>query len=215
MADIPEQPTQEAITAAIHAARRGRALGACAKSSRGAAVFSRALGVFGTGYNAQPAPRTCSGSATCRKECGRLCVHAEEAAIMAALPMWAPAVRGLIALEIVHVKIDERGELVAGGPPSCEQCSRLILHVELSAMWLYEVTPEERCPHLVEHLRTECPLCQGEDCAACRPGPGRPRCDHDVLDRHGELPIVHASWRRYTAERFHEETLRNLRLGAP
>lgn len=131
-------PPQEAVTAAIHEARRGRALSACAKSSRGAAVFSRILGVYAVGHNAQPAPFACRGTAACRVSCGKLCIHAEEAAIVAALPFWPEPQRDRIPLEIVHVKIDERGDLVAGGPPSCITCSRTILGAGIAAVWLFE-----------------------------------------------------------------------------
>jgi len=216
----PKEPPQEAITAAIHEARRGRSLAACDKSSRGAAAFSRVLGVYAVGHNAQPNPMVCRRTPTCRKECGRACVHAEAAAIMAALPLWPEPHRALITLEMVHVKLGPGGELVGGGGPSCEQCSKLILHVGLGAMWLYESTPEEWCPH-VDLARTACIYCQGEACRACdgdaAPAnvrqPSARLCDHDVLDRHHRLPTVAARWRRYTAEEFHAATLRNLGMG--
>jgi deoxycytidylate deaminase len=127
-------PPQEAIEAAIRAAREGRAQGACLKSSRGAAVFSRALGVFGVGHNGQPPPFQCRGDAACREACGKLCVHAEERAIMAALPL---RMGRAVTLELVHVKV-VGGELVAGGGPSCVTCSRTILDVGLDGVWLYE-----------------------------------------------------------------------------
>jgi len=206
-----DEPPQAVIDAALKAAREGRAHGACAKSSRGAVVFSRTHGgIWGVGYNAPPAPFQCSGTEACRKSCGRLAVHAEQAAIVAAMPCFARL--KLSPVEMVHVKIDEGGALVAGGPPSCEQCSKLILHAEISAMWLFEATPSDWCPHL-DRAAVDCTLCQGEDCERCVRGVGDLRCEHDVLERHGTLPVVGGRWRRYTAEDFHRATLRNLGLG--
>jgi hypothetical protein len=61
-------------------------------------------------------------------------VHAEQTVILAALMV----VRGLGAFDLLHVKIDDRGKLVAGGGPSCPQCSKLIVQVNLRGVWLYE-----------------------------------------------------------------------------
>jgi deoxycytidylate deaminase len=200
-------PAQEAITAAIHEARRGRALGACAKSSRGAAVYSRALGVYGVGYNGPPYPFRCTKSPTCRARCNQICEHAEQRAIRAAMKLWtAPQV---IPLEIVHVKINEHGELVGGGKPSCVVCSREILDAGLSMMWLYERKWVSCRPGL------ECPYCTGESCRECEIagacGNPRNQCAPDH-DRHYGLREEDPRWTRYTAERFHEATLRTLGL---
>jgi hypothetical protein len=40
--------------------------------------------------------------------------------------------------ELVHVKVVD-GLVVAGGGPSCWQCSRLALEVAVAAVWLYEI----------------------------------------------------------------------------
>lgn len=127
-------PPDFAIAAAVDAA--GRSL--CAKSKRGAAVFRRACStgccerVLGIGWNAQPGPFVCTGSDACKAACGKLCVHAELRAIRAAIGNgWAGS------LELVHAKVVD-GQLVAGGGPSCWQCSREILDVGIAAVWLFE-----------------------------------------------------------------------------
>lgn len=118
-----------AVEIAIEEARKSP----CAKSKRGAVAFSddgsragRLL--FGVGCNG-PALGGCDGSEACKASCGKRCVHAE-----------ARAIRGAAGAtcDVVHVKIDERGELAAGGGPSCWQCSRDILDAGISGVWLYE-----------------------------------------------------------------------------
>lgn len=117
----------------------------CQKSQRGAAVFEprvaddpvrpeRAL--IASGYNGPPPPMACDGSAACRRDCGKICEHAEARAIRGAM-LDAPISYNLKGYEMVHVKVVS-GVVVPGGPPSCWQCSRTILDVRLDAMWLYE-----------------------------------------------------------------------------
>lgn len=176
--------------------------------------------VISTGRNCQPAPFVCDGgSPRCREVCGKRCVHAERRALDGMLSMlggFVPQVdREPSDLDLVHVKLGTDGRVIAGGGPSCWQCSREILDVGIGGVWLYEAMPEEWCPH-TDMPRTECSFCQGADCIADRgkcdtPGP----CDHDVIDRHGGLPVVTARWRRYGAEEFHRVTLRNCGMEGP
>lgn len=202
-------PPQFAIDAAVLAG----AGAPCAKSRRGCAVFDPIEGVvLSTGHNGQASPRECRGDEACRKACTKLCCHAELRAIVSGL-IEVAAQDGELArsqrlsgYELVHAKVKD-GQLVAGGGPSCWQCSREVLENKLDAVWLYQETPEEWCPHLDLHVH-DCPLCQGEACELCDRGsrchrdPGRSRCDHDVLDRHDGLSIVNARWRRYNAVTF-------------
>lgn len=67
---------------------------------------------------------------SCRATNAKRCVHAEMRAVR-------EAGRGRGG-DIVHVKVVERGELVAGGGPSCWQCSREILDAGFRGVWLYE-----------------------------------------------------------------------------
>jgi hypothetical protein len=134
-------------------------LSPCAKSKRGAVVFdplSRGEGIgewpmpIGVGYNGQPhipgVPESpCDGSAECRRDCAKICEHAEARAIREACLSWKTktlavhkslGIRPLQLYELVHVKV-VGGHLVPGGPPSCWQCSREILSIGLAAVWLY------------------------------------------------------------------------------
>ncbi len=177
-------PPQIAIDAALEAARRSP----CAKSKRGVAVFTTnnllefvqpgLAGVVGVGFNGMPGGARCTGE-QCKRVCSKRCVHAEVRALVAA------AVHSLTPLsshEAVHVKV-VGGELVAGGGPSCVDCSKLVLDVGLRAFWLYEYgdqsspladafpTPSSwrRYPARQFHalslaangLATLCPLCNG------------------------------------------------------
>lgn len=112
-------------------------LSPCQKSKRGVVIFTNE-GLLSWGYNAQPFPFTCDGSAACRKNCNQLCVHAEMAALLhLENPIFdrrSSVMRGLDR-ELLHVKV-VNGLPVASGPPSCLQCSRLILHCAIAKVWL-------------------------------------------------------------------------------
>jgi hypothetical protein len=42
-------------------------------------------------------------------------------------------------VSMLHVKIDPMtSKVVAGGPPSCWQCSRMLLDSQIRGIWLYE-----------------------------------------------------------------------------
>jgi hypothetical protein len=124
-------PPQSIIDAAVQVANESP----CAKSQRGVVVWS-SVGeplVYSVGCNAQPKPLACDGSDACRAACGRLCEHAEAAALRT---LAAP--RGFF-LDMLHVKT-VRGELVPSGPPSCPDCSKATLvDGRISGMWLYQL----------------------------------------------------------------------------
>lgn len=143
-------PPDEAVHAAIGAASASP----CAKSKRGVCVYrvlpitaerpgqaitlGHVVDLVSVGYNRQPG-EVCDGA--CRPVCGRVCVHAEVAAIRNAVAL-ASATLGVPILklpdcEALHVKVID-GQLVPGGGPSCWQCSREVLDVGLAAFWLYE-----------------------------------------------------------------------------
>jgi deoxycytidylate deaminase len=106
----------------------------CAKSKRGAVTWIPTAGggaiAVGTGCNA-PAIGDCDGSEACRRDCGRRCVHAEQAALL------SPLNHRRIGAEMLHVKVVD-GQGVPGGPPSCVECSKLILAAGIVGMWLWE-----------------------------------------------------------------------------
>jgi deoxycytidylate deaminase len=222
----------------IEAARAAAIKSPCEKSKRGAALFNRErhdqwednpppsfmlIGaatetrrdhvIAATGFNGQPAPFTCSGSDLCRRDCAQLCLHAEERAIRA-----AGALDDVVDLELVHVKV-VNGEVVPGKGPGCAQCSRLIVETSIRGIWLFEQTD---CPS--EH----CPMCTGDVCMLCDHPPRRPvptsrdaphnrgpvpRCEHASDERHAGRHPPQGEWLFRQPERFHRETLRNLKLG--
>lgn len=117
-------------------------LSPCAKSKRGALVIdvggwtgtNRGV-VVGRGFNAQPGDHACDGTDACRNACGRICEHAEAAAIRDA-HRHPFSDRGLPSgLHMLHVKAVD-GAAVPSGPPSCEKCSVTMLAHKVSVMWL-------------------------------------------------------------------------------
>ena len=112
----------------------------CEKSKRGVAIFLRessfsfGAGIYATGYNSPPEPMACDGSEECRSSCGKLCVHAEASALINLRGDRSGHSR-LVGLEMIHVKVVD-GVAVPSGPPSCWQCSRLILSAGIMEMWL-------------------------------------------------------------------------------
>jgi deoxycytidylate deaminase len=196
-------PEQHQIAAALRAAARSPC-----RSKRGVALHNVITGAFrGDGFNGPPAPFSCPGREACAGNCGKRSVHAEVRALRSAAA-WGRH-HDLSNVDLVHVELAADGGVVPCGGPSCWQCSREIVDCGFVAgVWLYETVPKENCPHLVDLKRVDCPLCQGENCSLCHPGPARPRCDHDVIDRHHDYPVVQARWCRYTAKEFHRLTLK-------
>lgn len=145
---------------AVHAAVSAASGSPCAKSKRGVCVYrvlpvtahrpgrdevvvAEVTDLLSVGYNRQPGGE-CDG-VTCRPVCGRICVHAEMAAIrnavaVASAALGVPTPR-LVGCEALHVKV-VNDQLVPGGGPSCWQCSREVLDVGLDAFWLYENTAD-------------------------------------------------------------------------
>lgn len=103
------------------------------KSKRGVVIWNRYNGMVSYGWNAPPHPFVCDGSETCRANCAKTAVHAEQKALMNALGMNID----LRECEMIHVKIVD-GEAVTSEKPSCWQCSKLILASGIKSMWLYQ-----------------------------------------------------------------------------
>lgn len=198
------KPPDKAVEHALDAARQSP----CAKSKRGVSAYifdtARDGRLFSKAFFNGPAAGFCDASDFCKASCSKRCVHAE-----------MRAVRSLTCPELfclVHVKVDENGKLLAGHGPSCWQCSREILDAKIEGVWLYEQTPSNWCPH-EDVVVTACLLCQGEACQLCPPS--APFCEHDVLDRHGDLPLVPARWRYYPAAEFHRRSLETCSIYNP
>jgi deoxycytidylate deaminase len=122
-------PPLSAVDAAILSATESPC-----RSQRGAVIFqpataSRAGFIVARGFNAPPPPLRCDRSDRCRISCSRAAVHAEQRALL-------DAGRSAQFAEMLHVKVQE-GELVASGPPSCVECSKLALAAGISGFWLY------------------------------------------------------------------------------
>lgn len=98
-------------------------------SKRGVVLWAPGGDVVATGYNDKPNGFLCTGDASCKSDCARQAVHAEQAALIAA----GPRARGA---HMLHVKT-VGATLVASGGPSCVQCSKLILAAGIARMWLY------------------------------------------------------------------------------
>ncbi len=115
--------------AALQLATKMAMLSSCVKSKRGAVIWHPHREVVAIGWNRQPGTYACDGSAQCREHCGKLCVHAETSVLLKA---------GLSAKDasMLHVKAVD-GVAVPSGPPSCWQCSRLILAAGIETMWLF------------------------------------------------------------------------------
>lgn len=86
----------------------------------------------------RPASGDCDGSEACRAACSKICIHAEQGAIFSALHLIHDDRARLRGAELLHVKVVD-GAPVPGGPPSCVDCSKLILESGISGVWLWEV----------------------------------------------------------------------------
>lgn len=98
------------------------------RSKRGVAIWDK-KGLIRLAHNHQPAPFICDGSERCKKTCGKTAVHAEQHAILASDP------GRLSGASMLHIKTIDR-KPVPSGPPSCLECSKLILQAGIAYMWL-------------------------------------------------------------------------------
>lgn len=144
-------PPDYVIAAAIETAERSP----CAKSHRGVVLFNseeadrevNANGfmnakerrhfrenfvVVSRGFNGPPKGFACNATDACRASCAKVCLHAEDRAIRAAL-----GCDDVQDLELVHVEVVD-GKVVACDGPKCWQCSRLVLDAGVRGVWLYE-----------------------------------------------------------------------------
>lgn len=103
------------------------------KSKRGVVIWHRRWGIISSGWNAPPKPFICDGSESCRANCAKTAVHAEQAALM----NYLGSNFNTNECEMIHVKSVD-GVAVVSEKPSCWQCSKLILSSGLKSMWLYQ-----------------------------------------------------------------------------
>ncbi len=139
---------------AIEVARAAASRSPCVKSKRGAVLFwsdSRDVIVreITAAFNGPPLPWRCDQSEDCRAQCGATCMHAESRCLATALRTGIHRMPELVTpfrdqmlchasnYDMLHVKV-VGGKVVAGGPPSCLECSKQILEAGIRAMWLYE-----------------------------------------------------------------------------
>lgn len=120
---VPAGPPPALLEAAVRAGQ----LSGCQKSKRGAALLDYdKLPALGWNY---PAIGTCDGSEACRRDCAKICVHAEQMLLLIAFRS--------VGAEVLHVKV-VNGQPVPGGPPSCADCSKHLLAASIAWMWLWE-----------------------------------------------------------------------------
>lgn len=204
----------------IEAARCAGVDSPCQKSKRGAVVFDPVTLAYqqassspfrirdiiiGAAPNGQPADFQCTGSSACRENCGKLCMHAEQRAILQAVRRCGVEDIGRLAyLEVVHAKVVD-GVVVPGGGPSCWQCSRLVVEVGLRGVWLFEAQrwhDELTC----RECRRVTVVPQGAGTTGvCE------KCDHVgrlLVDDRRVYDLSSGAWRFYSAVDFHRGTLR-------
>lgn len=86
------------------------------------------------GFN-HPAIGECDGSQWCQDVCRVRCLHAEQVALLKS--PFSPGEKGV---QMLHLKVVD-GKGVPSGPPSCAECSKLIVGAGLEGMWLLHETP--------------------------------------------------------------------------
>lgn len=117
----PEEALEEAVKAGARSP--------CQKSKRGVVVFHRdEPRVLAAAWNTPPEGFKCTGDESCRKACGKLCVHAEMAALL-------EVGNRAVGYDMLHVKVVD-GEAVASGQTSCADCSKSILEAGIVTMYL-------------------------------------------------------------------------------
>lgn len=163
---MPESKTPSDVV--VRAARMAAARSPCQKSKRGAVLFNPITGIVSTpAWNSRPDDKCDTRCQPLRgnglkpivlhqtpSRCSMMCVHAESRAVRFALEH---ATRSQFVgdgdftfdvrdMELLHVKIDDKGELVTSGGPSCWQCARELADVGVLGVWLYEETATSRDP---------------------------------------------------------------------
>lgn len=114
------------MTAPVKALVRAAEKSGCKKSQRGVVIVT-SYGAMTEGTN-RPMIGWCDGSEACRRDCAKICIHAEQAAILDA----GASARGA---ELYHLKV-KYGLPVPSGTPSCAECSKLMVAAGVAGVWL-------------------------------------------------------------------------------
>lgn len=123
---MSEQHPEDMVAAAVKIG----ATSPCAKSKRGVVIFDSVVHSVNSFGKNHPAVGTCDGSDACRRDCTKRCVHAEQAALLKLAPCKEAV--------LLHIKVVD-GKGVPGGPPSCIECSKLIVASgKIAHVWLWE-----------------------------------------------------------------------------
>ena len=160
------------VSRMVNEAQRTAMLAGCRKSRRGVVVWrGDTLDVLGRGAN-EPAVGACDRSESCRRDCPRTCVHAEQVAILDAM-RWMP--RAAIPVRLLHVKIDDKNFVAPSGGPSCVECSKLILTAGIANVYLLHDIGWRSYPAVLFHELTlaELKLYRGPSSALGVVGAGR------------------------------------------
>lgn len=107
----------------IELVRRTAEQSPCAKDHRGAAVFRNGE-ILSEAYNAPTPPHKCEPE-ICYKVCGFYAQHAERAAIQNALSKGID----VTGATVLHVRVNNKGEIQTSGDPSCPDCSGYMLRL--------------------------------------------------------------------------------------
>lgn len=75
-----------------------------------------------------PAGTRCTSDQACKSSCATFAIHAEQDVLL-------QAGREADGSEMLHLKTVD-GAIVRSGPPSCVQCSKLMLQAGVVAVWL-------------------------------------------------------------------------------
>ncbi len=170
MTSAPERiaPPPELVALAVANAH----LSPCAKSMRGAVLFVSAgrTKMHASGWN-KPALGECQKNDACRAACARHCVHAEQMALVTGAAILTHAKGQSRNVEMIHAKAAPLpGGLVSSGPPSCIECSKLMLLAGVTAVWLFHEAGWKRYEMQAFHKATLETL--GLPVPARRPGSG-------------------------------------------
>jgi deoxycytidylate deaminase len=122
------------------------------QSKRGVVISSAGGWLISDGFNNQPIPFQCDGSAQCKENCGKTAIHAEQSAILTARA-------SLEGAWMLHVKARD-GKPCASASPSCLECSKLILASGISWMHLLhdpvaQMLPGAEVVGCIEGFRTD------------------------------------------------------------
>ncbi|APU88842.1 hypothetical protein Rctr197k_010 [Virus Rctr197k] len=131
----------------------------CQKSRRGAALWHPHTAALWAATNT-PAMGVCTGTEACRSVCPRICLHAEQAVLLKA---GRANGRGPQGAELLHIKVVpldikpfgfDSFKLVPSGPPSCAECSKLLLAAGVAGVWLFHEGGWRRYETVDFHRRT-------------------------------------------------------------